>query len=264
MTESQLVNLIQGAYEILKIQKDFSPANPIVKKTLTELTQTLIEQNNAEEGFCNAVLTNKGVCNCICTLRDCCQLAEFENEVFWVKHFIDKGYRSVDELKVFPEFNRYYQIFLNEKGLIEKNGIPGKNLIFVGSGPLPMTGIMITHFTDYIVDLADWNAQAIELSKQVCANLCPNMRIIHNDALAIDYSGYDVVFIASMLINKKALIDKLYNTGVKYIVIRDAKKFSQLFYEQLDNDIFLKYRIKEVLGSQGKVLNSSYLLERCS
>lgn len=262
MTEPEIISLIDNSYRILRTQNDYSPNNQTINNVLGKLVLSLIDKNGLSEKFCNKVLSDKRIAPSILPIRSLCQKAECEMEKFWSKRFSNLGRNEFEKLKEFWYYQQYYQITVNEKSFIDTHNPNAKNIAFIGSGPLPMTAIILKHLKDYNLDLIDKDSKAIALSQEMCKNLYPDINFICGDAMENNYKKYDIVFVASMVTNKIKLIEKLYNDRVKHIIVRDAEKFSQLFYEKLDTDIFRKYKIKDFISGDKLTINSSYLLER--
>lgn len=262
MTEPEIISLIDNSYRTLRNQADYSPHNQTVNNVLGKLVLSLIDKNTLPEKFCNKILTDKRIAPCISPIRSLCQKAECEMEIFWAKHFANLQKSDFERLKEFWYYQQYYQITLNENSFIDKHAKSAQNIAFIGSGPLPMTAIILKSLRKCNLDLIDRDAEAIKLSQNMCQNLYTNLNFVCGDAMEIDYKKFDVVFVASMVTDKIKLIEKLYQDGVKYLIIRDAEKFSQLFYEKLDTEIFRQYRIKDFIAGDKLTINSSYLLER--
>ena len=150
----------------------------------------------------------------------------------------------------------------HENELIESLNIKDPKIVFIGSGPLPISSIILKKNKNYDITLIDKDKDALEVSKKLCDKLELKFNFIHCDAINGDYKNYDIIFIASMVTPKLDLVKKLYDDKLKYILIRDAKGFSQLFYEKLDDDIFKYYKIIKQTHRHGESVNNSYILER--
>ena len=259
MTEIETINFIQNSYLTISKQEDFSPKNECLNKTLNQLVLKLIKKNKNTENFCSSILLR--IKSTIEPLREICQNAECQMEDFWTEKFISKENLRFKDLKSFWYFEQYKQITLNELNLL-KSISNIQNIAFVGSGPLPMTAMILKKDTDYQIDLVDKNKKAIQLSKKLCEKLNLTMGFFCKEASEIGYEKYDVVFVASMIDDKISLIDKLYEDKVPYIVVREAEKFSQIFYKKIETEIFKKYEIVGYVAGDDLTLNSSLLLKR--
>ena len=116
-----------------------------------------------------------------------------------------------------------------------------------------MTAILLRQLGSYEIDLIDKDLKALTLSKRLCDSLNLDFGFIHAEAAQADYRRYDLVFIASMIDEKTSLVNKL--------IVRDAEKFSCLFYAELEREIFQKYKISNYHAGDNMTLNSSFLLE---
>jgi hypothetical protein len=262
MTESEIINLINESYSILSKQKDLSPKNETVNKTLSSLVLNLIDKDNLPCAYCDRIMCNDKVAPCITPIRNCCQAAECEMEKYWSDYLSKKADLSFETLKEFWYFDQYYHIALKENRFIDELSIENPNFVFIGSGPLPMSGIILNKIKNFDITLVDIDSNAIAMSEKLCSKLSKNIAHICSDAVELDYKNYDLVFVASMVSNKPKLMKKLHEDKVKHIIIRDAKGFSKLFYEALEDEIFEYYRIKDTSPADGLTINTSYLLER--
>lgn len=262
MSKKAIVKLIDETYNILKQQKDYSPKNMTVNLALGRFVETLLEKNKSSKSYCNKVMSDEKVAPFIDSLRNMCQKAECEMESFWAKYFENTPDLSFSCLKDFWYYKQYKQIIKNESSMIETHSLNIKNVAFIGSGPLPMSAIILNNRKNINIDLIDRDNLAIERSKKICEKLCSSCHLFCESAINIDYKKYDLVFVASMVEDKIALFNKLYNDDVKYIIVRDAEKFSEIFYHKLEPKLFEKYAIKDFIKGDDLTVNSSYLLKR--
>lgn len=260
MTEPETISFIQDSYRILRRQKDMTPDNETLCRVLNRLVMTLIEKNVCTQTFCDKILNSPGIRPLVGKIRSIAQCAECEMEKYWAARFCKEPNGGINRLKTFWYYEQYRQITLNEYGFIKD--LPNiRHIAFVGSGPLPMTAILLRQLGSYEIDLIDKDLKALTLSKRLCDSLNLDFGFIHAEAAQADYRRYDLVFIASMIDEKTSLVNKLHNTGIKYLIVRDAEKFFCLFYAELEREIFQKYKISNYHAGDNMTLNSSFLLE---
>ncbi len=260
MSEPEIIKFIQKSYEQLKSQKDLSPRNETVNQTLNQLVLRLIEQNTCSSDFCNRLLGSRALKKIVERIRKISYKAECEMEKFWAERFVASRISSISQLSAFWYFKQYLQITQNEYELV-KNLSDVKKVAFAGSGSLPMTAILLRQMGGYEIDLIDRDAKALDISRRLCSNLGISMNFICSVAEEVCYQKYDAVFVASMIEEKVPLIDKLRQDGIKFLIVRDAEKFSQLFYQKLEPEIFSRYKIRSYMPGDNLTLNSSLLLE---
>lgn len=262
MSKTDIVKLIDETYSILSVQEDYSPRNMTLNLALGNFVTTLLKENTSTEEYCENIMHDEKVAPYISNLRNMCQKAECEMEKFWAKYFENTPDLSFSSLKDFWYYKQYKQIVKNENDLIEKNCPEAQNVAFIGSGPLPMSAIILNKLKNRNIDLIDRDNNAIDCSKKICSKLCATCKLHCDSAINIDYKKYDLVFVASMVQDKISLFDKLYDDGVKYIIVRDAEKFSKIFYDKLENELFNKYEVAGFVPGDDLTVNSSYLLKR--
>lgn len=263
LIEQDIFNIFNNTNLILSTQKDFSPYNNVINTYLTNLindslvcNQICSQCSNLMDKFCKCKLAD--------SLRNISYKSEVEMEKFWGKKFSEISNITYENLKDFWYFKQYENITAQEKSLIDicENNI--KKIAFVGSGSLPLTAVILDHIGNhqYQIDLVDMDAEAIEISKAYCSKVSSNLNFICSDCLEVDYSKYDLVFVASMIPCKKELIEKIYDQNVEKIIVRDAEKLSQLFYTPVDFSDFGKYQVQKYISGNEMSINSSYLLTK--
>lgn len=80
MSEPEIIKFIQKSYEQLKSQKDLSPRNETVNRTLNQLVLRLIEQNTCSSDFCNRLLGSRALKKIVERIRKISYKAECEME----------------------------------------------------------------------------------------------------------------------------------------------------------------------------------------
>ncbi len=261
MEKQKIINSIEKSYSILAVQADLSPKNSIINTTLDNLVEDVIKHNKYSHLFCEDVFTCPKIAKISPKIREYCQRAEVEMEHFWSDYFINKNDFNVNDLQEFIHYKCYKNIANQEMDLLKRNKIKYDNVAFIGSGPLPMSSLLMASNFNHITNI-DHCPKAIEKSDKLTKKLFSNIANIKSSAKDFAYFGCDVCFIASMIVGKEDLLEELYKQNIKYLIIRDALKLTQLFYEKLGAGIFQFYEKIDEANGFSKTLNSSYLLKR--
>lgn len=141
----------------------------------------------------------------------------------------------------------YYRYIISLKNEIKLAKINSKDkVLFVGSGPFPITAILIHELTHSQVDCVEINKNSAKLSKKVIDYLShsDSINIINKDALTIDYSNYTVIVIAILAKPQDKLLEAMWKQISKgsRIIYRTADLIRQAFYEKTKANILKKYR----------------------
>jgi hypothetical protein len=223
-------HIIQRTYEELAGQQDLSPANPIVNDRLSGLVTCLTVAHARNEG---------SILLCMNELREArnglpslCGRAECEMERFWAGRLLAKPTLGLGHLEEFWYYENYKALWALERALL--SNMPIGRLVFLGSGPLPLTAIMAAGepFIGGIV-CVDHDETACVLSGQLIQALGLGHRITvhHISAQAFAFEPDDLVLCASLIAGKAELYDCLFRKGVVRFLVRDAEGAYCYLYE---------------------------------
>ena len=171
-----------------------------------------------------------------------------------VKHYLD-----------YPLYARFERLIHREVSLLQ--GLNPKRLLFIGSGPMPITALCLKNRLGTQIDCLERNLDAVNESKAVMKLLgCENeINILHGEGEFIDASNYDVVLVALLAKPKHLILSSIRDSADKNvkIICRTSEGARMVFYEPtLDNAIpdGLKSVAHEKAGIDDTI--SSYLLEK--
>ncbi|QHQ29187.1 putative nicotinamide synthase cyclopropane fatty acid synthase protein [Xanthomonas albilineans] len=110
-----------------------------------------------------------------------------------------------------------------------------ERILFIGSGPLPLSAIWFSRILDVHVDGIDISKSAVEESSTLIKvlGLDRSIRIIHRNAVDYDVSNYDMIVIALLAKPKQLLLDNIARTARSdcTIVCRTSFGLRSLIYE---------------------------------
>lgn len=144
------------------------------------------------------------------------------------------------------EYPIYYRYIISLKNEIKLAKINSKDkVLFIGSGPFPITAILIHELTHAKVDCVEKNKISAELSKKVIdyLNYGDSIHVINEDALTIDYSNYSVVVIAILAKPQDKIIKAIWEqiSQGSRIIYRTSDLIRQAFYEKTKENILKEY-----------------------
>lgn len=241
--------------------QDLSPRNPIVNQRLSALVSCLAAAQERDEGPFLACLP--GLRAARTGLPALCGRAEGEMERFWAKHFLARRTVAFEDLEAFWYFDHYRALWISECALLGDTRIG--RLIFLGSGPLPLTAILAAAepFIGAIL-CVDSDGAACALSRALTQALGLERRIgiHHMSAQAFAYRSEDVVLCASLIQGKAELYERLFLRGVGRFLVRDAEGAYRFLYEPapLPDPAQFEHRSKTLASAQR--INTTRLFER--
>ena len=153
----------------------------------------------------------------------------------WRKWWANKLIRSslpIDKtLQQFWYYSQYEQL-VKAEGFLFHN-LPISKLVFLGSGALPLTPIMMLQAFPFIksIHCVDVDADACALSRNVIKRLSleNQIKVIHCDALDYEAEPNDLVICASLL-RAPFLYQHLYQSKLEHLLIRDVEGIYQFLY----------------------------------
>lgn len=139
-----------------------------------------------------------------------------------VKHFVD-----------YPLYARFERLIEREVSLL--GGFIPRRVLFIGSGPMPITAFCLQHRLEVQIDCLERSPDAIEESNVVLKKLGfeNQIRVLQGFGEQVDASEYDVVLVALLAKPKYAILENLARTGKDdlRIVCRTSEGSRCVFYE---------------------------------
>lgn len=138
----------------------------------------------------------------------------------------------------------------------------GSNILFVGSGAIPITAFTIKQEIDVKITCVDIDKEALVLSKKVAQKLGVTNIYFENDIYSLNLQEYTHIIIASLVFSKHQLlreIESLISKRTK-VILRYGNELKELFNYKINlNDIknFFKTIIKD-----NNFIYDSLILER--
>lgn len=266
-THTTLIDRIHSIYNVLASADSLKPSSQI-DEAFTELVQLTVRASAREAA---AVLTDSEVVKIIPHLRAMCFEGEGHLELHWAKKIINDVHPAI-ALQAFPYYDNYLKLTQLEYRSLNLAGNHSiKSVLFVGSGPLPLTAILLAQQYGIVVDCIDNDTQVVEVSKQLISRLglSKTVRITQGDAASYtQYGGYDAVFLAAMVgLDAKTKQGIIAATGQQMkqgnlLVARTAHGLRTLLYPPVDIDMIEGFDAQVVVQPLNEVVNSVIVLER--
>lgn len=262
---------IREANELLEKELDLSPANQLVTNIIRHLSILLRSRYLPEE--IQAVLSNEYIRKNQRKLQDKLSEAEFLAELSDSLHICKSEDSVLDTVTRLPNWNVYMALvsqelstlrqFIPEDGQTEKSPI-----VFVGSGPMPLSPIILHLLGNKEVICLEMDSVAYNASSLLIEHmgLETKVTVVMENGSEFDYSAYNRIFVASLVRNKRAVLEQICRTSPNPLVaIRTAEGMRQIMYEAIDESQLNKQGWR-ILGrtcpEDNLVINSTLFLDR--
>ncbi|MDQ6417979.1 nicotianamine synthase family protein [Paenibacillus sp. LHD-117] len=252
---------------------ELSPANLRVTDLIRRLSIQLRSHYLPEE--IQSVLSNEYIRMNQRKLQDKLSEAEFLEELDYARHVCKSEDSGLEFVTRLPNWHIYMALVSEElstlRRFIRKDGQTEKSpIVFVGSGPLPLSPIILHLCSDVEVICLEIDSAAYDASCSLLdrIGLGTKVTVILDNGSAFDYSSYNRIFVASLVRNKTAVLDRIRRTSpYPLVAVRTAVGMRQIMYEGIDESELSKqgWRIQARTWPDEKlVINSTLFLDRAA
>jgi hypothetical protein len=142
--------------------------------------------------------------------------------------------------------SRFRRLITREIDLLTQGGHP-ERLLFIGSGPLPVSAILAHEYLGVPVDCVDVDTVAVADSRRLLQHLqlSDAVHVLHADGTSIDARAYDAILIALLAKPKGEILASLARCARKdcRIVCRTSEGLRELVYEPMHRDRDLRTHV---------------------
>lgn len=229
---------ILGIYEELSSAKSLKPSERI-NATFSELV-AIVQDTHVDHS--KDILDDKEIRLIQNDLRRMSARAESELELFWVKNALKSA--DVEKiLKIFPYYLNYEKMTdLEIENMQLCNVHRNHKALFVGSGPLPLSSIMMARKYGISIDNLDMDDEACTLSRELIERIGLSEKIgtVRGNILDMhDLTGYQTIFISALTgeseQDKARIINHVVERSEKgtHIVMRSVNDLGILLYPEI-------------------------------
>lgn len=197
--------------------------------------------------------------------------AEVEMEKYWAKKIIESA-NPEETLKEFWYYKNYLDLTKLEFGSLSLCHDHQKHnkVLFVGSGPLPLTGIFLARDFGCEVTFLDIENESLKLSENLCEKLnIKNVQFVCADAVKFaEYDQFDAIFIAAMIESKKISKEQFINILAKkvkkhtHVLVRSVFHNRELLYKKLDVTKIKGLSAVLEVRPKNEIVNSFHVFEK--
>ncbi|SFD52245.1 Nicotianamine synthase protein [Paenibacillus catalpae] len=270
---NDFIAFIREANELLQREIDLSPANQLVMSMISRLSLQLRSRYLPEE--VQAVLSNEYIRLHQRQLQDKLSEAEFLTELSDSRQASKSQEPVLDAVKGLPHWPVYVALVRQELSTLhrftrEDRQSDKSPIVFVGSGPMPLSPIILHLLGDVEVICVEMDAVAYEASCSLLEHmgLGNKVSVVLENGSRFDYGSYNRIFVASLVRNKQAVFEQINRTSPSPLVaVRTAEGMKQIMYEAID-ETQLQSQGWRILGrtipDENLVINSTLFLEHAA
>lgn len=190
--------------------------------------------------------------------------------------FLTEVPQPLNKLILFPYFGNYLKLANMEYKILRENGVVNpKRIAFVGSGPMPLTSIIMAtyHMKSTHFDNFDMDEKANEVARAIVASdgeLEKRMKFETRNIMDVKekLGGYDCIFLAALVgMNKEEKLKILEHIN-KYmkeggtLLVRSAKGARAFLYPVVEEHHLVGFQLLSVFHPTNDVINSVVLLRK--
>ncbi|XP_058113147.1 nicotianamine synthase-like [Magnolia sinica] len=189
---------------------------------------------------------------------------------------ITKIPRPLDHLNLFPYYTNYVKLAGLEYGILSENGVlQPKRVAFVGSGPMPLTSIImaIHHMKTTRFDNYDIDESANNLARRILATddeLAKRMEFKTSDVMDVreELGEFDCIFLAALVgMTKEEKVKvvghlRKYMKGGGILLVRSANGARGFLYPIVEKDDLHGFEILSIFHPTDEVINSVVLARK--
>lgn len=236
---SRFVDFVLDVHRLLRRAADLSPANPAVADMIARFRQRLRISYRREQ--VQAVLEDRSIRPIHRELLAVLSKVEGLEELYEAKRLLEKPGNGIDLVASLPAWNVYVSLAGKEmqafESIPEAAASPSEPILFVGSGPLPLSAIVMRMNGRTNTTCLDLNPEACEVSKRLVRRLGleESIVVLPEDGAKFDYRPYRRILVASLVTDKAAVLERIRSTNPKAVVgVRTAEGMRRLMYEAVD------------------------------
>ncbi|NOR84735.1 hypothetical protein GQ473_01315 [archaeon] len=259
MKTTKTDKLMRKIFEISNSLKKNTSNQALIKSKILELESFILKEKltiNEE----NILLSNDEFKRTLPILQHFYDVFETNLEEEFANDFLN-GRR---ELRDYLLYNRFAELITNEKNLAK---ITKKDkVLFIGSGPFPITAILLSMFTKCSVNCYDKNKKYANVSKKVIEklSLVDKIKIYNGKGEDISENKYSVIIIALLAKPKDKILQNIWNETIKgtKVICRTSDGIREVFYEKTNPGLLRKYGfINKVFAKQNQTISSVLLIK---
>lgn len=247
-TVAHIKDVVLRSWQVVRDADDLSPDNPAISAALTELVDTVAQRHDM--ATVRAVVDAPEIRQIMKPMWQKLSEAEGAMEMWWAKRFnsarklhLEKGMKKSDSDAALDDFwyrDNYTELTqLEVKHWAGQGKAPTKDshVVFIGSGPLPMTAIDLHLQTGANITCVDSDPEAVRQSRALLRklNLDRAITVVEGKGEEVDYRGVTHAMVAALVPEQPKTVAKvLADSPNAMIGVRSASGLRTILYPPAD------------------------------
>jgi len=262
--EKKILNII-SIYKQLKSSQTLTPSLKI-NELFTELVSICMRTNTADATL---ILQDYRISSIQQQLNLLCSEGEWLLENTTATNVIESN-NPQETLKNFIYYSNYVELSVKELEVSKANLVSckSKKVLFIGSGPLPLSAILLAK-NGYSIDCIDKDKKSVALSRQLIKklNLESTITIVCQDIESYQTEHeYCFIVLASLVgdtVSKKNQILLKLKSFLKndtLLLARSSDDLAQLLYQPVSLEALKEFQIVTKIKASETVINSTFFV----
>lgn len=168
------------------------------------------------------------------------------------------------QLETFPLYPRYEALVKNQIDAMHISS--EKRLAFLGSGPVPLSLILLSRYFGIPCVGIDSDAETVEISRKIirCLGLEKKIEIVQGDDATLGDLNWDVVLVAALAEPKARIFSQLLNIMAdrepSLVVFRTYTGMREMLYKPVQPEDIKGYKIVKAVPPTGRVNNTTVFM----
>lgn len=271
-----IVQEIEKIYTGLRSLPSLEPGKA-TNKLFSKLVSLCIQQYDKQTVI--NVLEDPRITQLIKYLREMCSVGEYLLEYQWSEKIVSDckllDTSQENPLRSFVYYENYCELTKLEIHTMLGCGVVPRIVVFIGSGPLPLSSILLTEMCSDVAKVhnLDIDISAISIASELISAIGKSQVIEHHQCNGLDYTGFaqaDVIFLAALVgrnhQQKLLFLQKIYEKcepGTA-VIVRSAHSLRALLYPVIEPHDLVQcgFDVEVVLHPHNQVVNSVILARR--
>lgn len=241
------------------LSRNKSKNSEIIQKTILKLEKILL--NNKFTKLQEREIINSFKKN-LSQFQFYYEIFETNLEIEFTNSAIESNEFYLKDLEKYLLYTRFVTLVKNEinLGKISENDY----VLFIGSGPLPITAILLNVFVKCKVDCYDEKKEYVGISRKVIEKLglSNDIKIYNKQGQSLNDSSYTAIIVTLLAKPKDKILERVWDKTLPdtRIICRTSDGIRQLFYEQTNINLLNLYNpIDKIYAVEDQTISSVLL-----
>jgi hypothetical protein len=234
----RIIGVVEDAWRVLEKARDLSPENPDINRVLSKLVETVTEPHDT--ATVRAIMDDRRIRQIQQPLWEKLSASEGAMESWWTARLLKERRLTDDTLNQFWYRDNYKELTELEVGHWASQGKrpgPESHVVFVGSGPLPLTAIELHKQTGARITCIDNDPEAVRQSRALLRrlNLDRQIKVVEAGGEQAEYKDVTHAMVAALVPNQPSVVKRvLEDSPAAMIGVRSANGLRGLLYPPAD------------------------------